>query len=53
MKNYFERLLNAEDGREAVISTVGMRGKKILRDREDESIVKKEVRKAIKENERC
>ena len=42
-KEYFERLLNVEDGREAVISTVGMGGSKIERGRKDERVVKEEV----------
>ena len=39
-------MLNVEDGREAVISTVGMGGSKI--GKEDESIVKEEVQNALK-----
>ena len=47
-KEYFERLLNVEDGREAVISTVGMGGSKIERGREDE----RGSMKGFKENEK-
>ena len=34
----FERLFNVENGREAVISTVGMRGSKVERGWEDERV---------------
>ena len=47
-KEYFERLLNVEDRREVVISSVGMGRSKIERGREDERVVKEEVRKALK-----
>ena len=47
-KEYFERLLKVENGREAFISTVGMGGSKIERGREDE----RGGTKGYKENER-
>ena len=52
-KEYFQRLLNVEDGWEAVFSTVGvgMRGRKIKRDREDECCERGGT-KSIKENDR-
>ena len=40
--------MNVEDGREAVILTVGMGGSKIERGGEDECVMKEEVRKALK-----
>ena len=51
-KEYFERLLNVEDGREAVISTVGMGGSKIERGGEDERVVKEQVQKVLKKMKR-
>ena len=40
-------MLNVEDWKEAVFLTIGMGGSKIEWGREDESVVKEEVRKAL------
>ena len=50
-KKYFKRLLNVEDGKEAVISAVGIGVRKIKHGREDESIVKEEIQKALNKME--
>ena len=51
-KEHFKRLWDVEDGREAIISTVGMEGSKIELGRKDESVVKEEVRKTLKKMKR-